>query len=401
MENKTLKVEIKITDGNNIAKVEKEITEDCYFIRNSDTQKISTKTFQYDIQTEEEIVLFRARKSLIDSNEFEIINPVPKNIKRDKVNYLTKKAWLFIKDHKDLENSSMSENNEEYVLNENDLIKIGAKIYEIIEKKIEKENNIIDPKLYNISELNKKKGNIFDISLDRNQYYLGDDELKKKEEESKESEVILLEDDSNIKVGKCGFDSICSSDKSSKENPKLRLCKCEQWYHFRCFKNLIISKLRNRISYNEKGTTTTYKYHNFNCQKCLTPYPLRFIINDKLYKLVDYYIPKSDYIVLESIDNFQKEDDNVKMIHVIELSNPEIEINIGRHINNDIIEDESNISRYHSVIKYNKENGKLTIENKSTKDIIKTKVLIKDNIHMKKKKLFFNVEKSIITAYIE
>ena len=54
------------------------------------------------------------------------------------------------------------------------------------------------------------------------------------------------------------------------------------------------------------------------------------------------------------------------------------------------------VSRNHAVLKYNKENGDLTIENRSK--TFGTLVLIKGNIKIKENKIFFQVGKSLVTA---
>ena len=85
---------------------------------------------------------------------------------------------------------------------------------------------------------------------------------------------------------------------------------------------------------------------------------------------------------------------NLKIVHVIKLIDDTI--SIGRFNTNDIVDINSSVSRNHAILKYNKNNGNLTIEDRSS--TFGTLVLIKDNIKMKEKKICFQVGKSLVTA---
>ena len=100
-----------------------------------------------------------------------------------------------------------------------------------------------------------------------------------------------------------------------------------------------------------------------------------------------------DYVILESLD-YMKDNGNIKTVHLVQLNDEEI--NIGRYDTNDIIDTDISVSRKHAVMKYNKETGKLYLENLSEK--FGTLVLIKGNIKMKEKKIHFQVGKSYIVA---
>ena len=65
------------------------------------------------------------------------------------------------------------ENNEDYILNLNDIIKLGRKKYVVIKKHIQIENKnseIKDKKVYNISDLNNLSKPIFDLNIKEEQY---------------------------------------------------------------------------------------------------------------------------------------------------------------------------------------------------------------------------------------
>ena len=69
---------------------------------------------------------------------------------------------------------------------------------------------------------------------------------------------------------------------------------------------------------------------------------------------------------------------------------------IGRDNENDLIENESSISRKQAIIKYNKENGNIILENRSTK--YGTLVLVKNPIQILEKKIQLQVGRTIIEA---
>lgn len=439
-----------------------------YLINHSN--RILKKDNQSNVDTDNEI-LFRTRRSAKNKNQFEIINPVCKCMKRNEfnINHLNNNAWYVAKP----ETNFCENDNEEYELNENDIIKLGRKKYEIIKKNINisKESvTSINSNNYNISQLNKKMGEVFDINIEQNQYKVTKQENDKNESKNEDkknflnnqkknnnenihdvndiSKNIKNKDNINIKSNETniidneynndfkeskdiqkkinGNDNqeetddegedlynennpnigmeydedekcrICFDVNSTKENPKLCICSCKDYVHFECLKKYLATKIE--IHENEKFTVKTYICSKFNCEVCLTPYPLRFRIKEynKIYQLIDYNLSSElDYIVLESLD-YIKDKMNLKIVHVVQLLDEKI--SIGRNFINDIIDTDISVSRNHAVLKYNKENGKLTVENRSEK--FGTLILIKGNIKMKDKKLGFQVGKTYITASI-
>ena len=85
---------------------------------------------------------------------------------------------------------------------------------------------------------------------------------------------------------------------------------------------------------------------------------------------------------------------NYKIIHIVQLINDSI--NIGSNNTNDIIDTDKSVSRKHAVLKYNKEKGYITIENRS--ETYGTLVLIKGNITVKEKTIGLQVGRSYVTA---
>ena len=191
--------------------------------------------------------------------------------------------------------------------------------------------------------------------------------------------------------------SKCYKIESTKDNPKLCLCPCNNYIHYKCLKDYISSNLK--INENEKLTVKTYFCDKFCCDICLSPYPLRFRIPeyDRIYELIDLKITsKIDYIILESLE-YNQNKSNIKNVHIVKLKGDEI--TIGRKETNDLVLTDISVSRNHAILKYNKDNGKLILENLSEK--FGTLILIKGNIKMKEKKIYLQVGKSFIVANVE
>ena len=394
---------------------------------------------EFDIYRDREI-LFYARKSF-KTNKFELVNPVRKRMikNNNNINNLNNRLWYILKSKK----GTNEIDNEDYNINENDIIKFGRRKFEVIKKNITSYNNIISYKNqdksqnnYNISEINKKIGSIFDINIKPKQYKVTEKEFEKEikiqekgqynkdkntmqlfsdihnnRETDKLSNNFELKDnidifdenkdeinchkneDEEIEGDKC---RICFEVKSTKNNPKLCLCNCKDYIHYECLKAYIRTKLK--VKENDKLTVKTYICNKFNCEVCLSPYPLRFRIPEfnKIYELIDLTMPSElDYIILESLD-YIKDNANLKTVHIVKLNGDEIYI--GRYETNDIIDNDISVSRNHAIMRYNKDNGKIILENLSEK--FGTLVLVKGNIKMKEKKIHLQVGKSYIVANV-
>ena len=105
-------------------------------------------------------------------------------------------------------------------------------------------------------------------------------------------------------------------------------------------------------------------------------------------------------MILESLDFIKEKDDkkgNIKRIHVIQLT--EDEIYIGRNGINDVIDEDLTVSRNHAILKYNRAEGEVVLENRS--ETYGTLVLIKGNIKMKSKNLNLQIGNSFITVNLK
>ena len=317
-----------------------------------------------------------------------MINPIIKCNQIDKhseyIEELNNKFWYVIRSKTPIQ----EENDEDYTLNQNDIIKLGDKKYEVTKIRINKADNNYEPSRdddnYNISGINKKAGSIFKFDIKKDKYKVESLENKDCEKEGEQCWICL------------------EGSSTSIDNPLISICKCkDKFVHYLCLKQYLQTKIKIRENF--KGTVSTYCCNKFNCDMCLTPYPTRFKISEfnKEYELIDLNLPEEyNYMILESLDFIKEKDDkkeNIKRIHVIQLKDDEIYI--GRNGMNDVIDEDLTVSRNHAILKYNQIEGKVILENRS--ETYGTLVLIKGNIKMKKKNINLQIGNSFITANLK
>ena len=375
-------------------------------IKNRDNSLVILQS-QDEFNYENNTFLFGLRKSFKDKT-IKIINPIKATKQTDKgeINDLRKKLWYIV-------NSEDKEKiNEDYILNENDIIRFGDFVFEVIKIGVQKIANEAQngDQLYNISSINNKYGLLFKIKNYDNQ----------KDSEQNENKKLTCQ--------KCGKDS------DDNENPLLKICNC--YNHFECLREKLISKIEKKLK-----TQRVYSFNplNFTCRECEKIVPLRFEKSGKIYNFLEF--KEMSYIVLEylgKIDNEEKNNENDKKqnpakVYIINL-NDKSEIKIGKNwkdIINDIDLQDNYISRKHAVIKFNNENGNLILENRSITEVVynkedgtlfqkqkekienineekigklafsKTFVLIKGNFKLKKNIINFRVGNCYIKAKLK
>ena len=222
------------TDSSNYNIVYSRIVKNNYFIRKNNN-KIIGKDFQSEFDNYRDAeILFYARKSF-KTGLFKLINPVRKKMIKNKnnINNLNNRLWYVLKS----KTENNKNDNEDYNINENDIIKFGRKKYEVIKKNIASHNNIISFESkdnYNISEMNKRIGSIFDINLKPNQYKITEKELHKEEEKEikineKEDKIVRnkkeIDKQSNNINSKNNFENLDDiNEKEESEGDKCRIC---------------------------------------------------------------------------------------------------------------------------------------------------------------------------------
>jgi hypothetical protein len=96
---------------------------DDYFLIKTKNNNIKYIKAHKEFNSKEDEILFRIRKSF-KKNIYEIMNPIITNKGEYSNNYLYDKIWYTVK------SSTYSEGNEQnYILNQNDIIKLGRKKY--------------------------------------------------------------------------------------------------------------------------------------------------------------------------------------------------------------------------------------------------------------------------------
>ena len=315
----------------------------------------------------------------------------------DNINKLDNKMWLVMPS---IGETKYDISNKPYYLMENDIIKVGRMKYEVIKMNIPIAENNSNEELNIVNSINRKFGPVFkDIILKEAQY---SPEIKEKNLEQSNDSVSFKSIESNSS-GNEGFEEkvdcrICFCSGSTKENPKLKICKCHTYIHYLCLKMFL--KTNMQISENLCGTVRSYKSTKFNCEVCEQPFPLKFKIkysdnNIKTYCLVDgLELPEdTNYLILESLTHV-KEKKNIKNIFVMKLMNEEY--SFGRKEENDFVDTDISISRKHAIFKFNKDNGLVTIVNQSRFGVL---ILIKNNLKLTNdEKINFQVGGTFITA---
>ena len=178
--------------------------------------------------------LFGIRK--IQNNTYKIINSLKISNQTKKtekeIQNLRKKLWYLVNSDEDKDKI-----NEDYILNENDIIKLGDCLFEVIKKQVKKNdnnkinnnNNSKNKDLYDISSLNNNFGPVFNIDRDK-----GD-----KNEQNNQTNQSNINNENN-KINSTIKDN--SKNTNISENPILKLCDC--YNHFECIKSQLFNDLK-------------------------------------------------------------------------------------------------------------------------------------------------------------
>ena len=340
-----------------------------------------------------------------DEEKFKLINLIPKNFELTNENctYLNNKIWYVIRNEDANEKDDNS--NEDYYLSINDIIKFGKIKFAVQDIHIENNNKNIDPPMavndlmkYDVTKLNQNSPPVFDYVFNVEKNLMNSMNVEENPNQEKKcficNKAKYMHENSETDIGETDSGG---SDNSEFDNGKsdtlISLCKCKEkgLAHVEClrenFHEIEVSKLVDKSIIIE----------NFECPICKEQYPLRYKLNDggKVKYLSEYYKePKEgDYIILESLD-YKKDDKYCKSIHIINLENEYI--TIAGENDKDNIEKDISISRFHAVLKYNKINGKICLQNKSKK--FGTLVLVKKPIKVLDKTIHLQVGRTYIEA---
>ena len=220
----------------------------------------------------------------------------------------------------------------------------------------------------------------------------------------------------------------------------VRLCECQEYIHVNELKKWMNDRFRKEYG---KKFSDNYYFQIYRCNAilnedshnsnnpitCNTDYPLNFkysikdlnddendnseikeIDNDKsgenmeekIFNFVDIPIPNDkDYLILESFPEKETNSNKIpKSIHVVEITDEE-DITIGRSHNNKIVLEDKMVSKFHAIIKYDKKSGNLIIKNLSKH--AGTLALVHPNddfLKLSSKPIFFQANKSFFEAKV-
>ena len=202
-----------------------------------------------------------------------------------------------------------------------------------------------------------------------------------------------------------------SKDSNISKNPIIKLCNC--YNHFECIKSQLLSELKIEEKLKEEKVIS-FNLDEFKCNVCGKNIPLRFEKSGKKYNFLEF--EDMNYIVLEYLGKItgkssnenggdkNNEDKELKKVYIIKLEDELIKIGRNTKDNkSDINIPDLSISRNHAVLKFNKENGTLFLENRNKKNIENTStfILIKDNFKINKKQIKFMTGKCYITINLK
>jgi hypothetical protein len=257
-----------------------------------------------------------------------------------------------------------------YKLFNNDIFKIGSKIFKILEMKTLSLNN---KKLSLITFENKNKnarattlGNkITFISKNSNNLLIDTDNNNNNssihEKLSLNSSSFIKLNLDNNKLNKLPLKTyidcqkicrICLGTLIEKENPFISPCLCKgtmEYVHLNCLKKNIKSKLIKFDNFND--LIRIYYFSNFSCELCGMIYPKSFYLNDKKisFQIFDFNLPLTNFIFMESTSNNKKYE---IAFYIFDFNKSE-KISIGKE-NVDLILDDNLINYYHCDIYLNK-----------------------------------------------
>lgn len=369
-----LNLNLELFDENDkyIDKTNKIITESTYLVRTGNI--IKTEIKQSNIQEKEELLFhIRMRKD----NFIKIEKPIYKDNlfqTKDSINILEKNLWYAI-----------SKNENKYVLCENDIIEFGKMKYIVNE-------------IFLMSD-DEDEGNGDDIHNDKGDKNVQANDDYKYLNKNKQPYYVQIPKIENYK--KCKF---C-------DDYNICLCNCKDKYiHLPCLKEKLKDKQSENTNVgqsentnvkqleNKKQTIISYYIKKYNCKVCETTFPIKISVKEKQNPLEIIEIEKpeySNYIVLESLrNNYKKEDEYDKSIHVIKLT--EDVIKIGRNEQNDLVIDDPSIENEHAILKYDEKNKEIILENLTEKD--NTFVFIRNGFKMNENKIKIKIGKTLIEA---
>ena len=281
---------------------------------------------------------------------------------------------------------------EDYILGENDILKIGSYKYliskiHIKDKKIEKKDKFCDfsPPLKKVKKC-EFCGEIM-VSLCNCEEYFHVEEIKKWISERLKKKVKNKTINYYFEIAQCEGKKKDTKDEKNNENENTG---CNFYY-----------PLNFKYDPDDLGDST-----NLDLKQEKTIKIEEGKKEEKKYievNLFDFEIPKDkDYMILESFpqkEAIQNSNKNVKSVHIVELTGGPIKI--GRKERNDIILEDNKVSSEHAIIEYHRSSGNLIIKNLSQHFGTLALIYSKDKyISLNQKPIFFQANKSLLETNV-
>ena len=254
---------------------------------------------------------------------------------------------------------------EQYVLNENDVIKMGNTIIKVIEMKVNVHN-------HNNFFLNGDNATMLDNSLSSVKSRTRSENTLLKRDIHDSNNISQSNNNSKVNVTKQHLPSlgiiqckICLSDLNNNDNPLISPCNCKgtmKYIHMECMRKYIMvqnEKTNRRFntinSLITKQTVTVLAFHSVYCDLCneKIPFKIKNPNNNNAYIYL-YPITKpsiDNYIVIKvkNVNYKATLQDRAKIICVLNF-NMKSKITIGRSENEDISLNDYSASREHCFI---------------------------------------------------
>ena len=347
------------------------ITKKTLLIVNKNNRILKLNNQEEAIRKEGEHILFSIRKR---KDFFQLEKELCDNmiLSKDNIEGLNYNLWYVIN------NDNV---NDDYYLNENDIIRFG-------------DTKLVLTKIH----INDYKG--YDGDSDKMKY-----NVKEINSNEKDKKIIFEQifDDDILSNNNLDYCNICNSNIKTELNPLIKLCDCSNYKHYKCIQEDIKNNKKT-----EKHKKNFYNYYfKSYCYECEKSLPLKFKIKGKekeedyeLFKF-DVVSDSEDYLMFQSLDYLDRNQDYQKSVHIIKLSGEDniINIKIGRDgniIDNDIKLVTESTSREHAFIEYNREKKYLLLKNKSKKN--DSLVLIKNILKINKNIINLQIGKVSVEA---
>lgn len=192
---------------------------------------------------------------------------------------------------------------------------------------------------------------------------------------------------------------ICLMDEQDTPEALVNPCNCKgtsEYVHIQCLQDWITSKLKKKMN----PDTTCFYWKKLNCEVCKVSLPDLVEVNHDRKELIPIQRPQGPYILMERVfyDRTKENADNSKMMILLNITNENQQIKLGRGHECDLRENDISVSRLHAYIKY--QDGKFNVIDNNSK--FGTLVLLRRNLKIEKnQKLALQYGRTVTTLALK